>query len=36
MSTQTWNAWLDNPHWSWQVTRIIGLIDFGAANFTEV
>lgn len=36
MATQTWNAWPDNPHWSWQVTRIIGLIDFGAANFTEV
>lgn len=34
--TKTWQAWPDNPLWSWQVTRIIGLIDFGAANFTEV
>jgi hypothetical protein len=36
MATKTWTAWPDNPLWSWQVTRIIGLIDFGAANFTEI
>ena len=36
MATKTWSAWPDNPLWSWQVTRIIGLVDFGAANFTEV
>lgn len=36
MATQTWSAWPDNPLWSWQVTRIIGLGDFGAANFAEV
>lgn len=36
MATQTWTAWPDNPLWSWQVTRIIGLVDFGAANFAEI
>ncbi|MBI2154930.1 MAG: hypothetical protein HYU24_14695 [Candidatus Rokubacteria bacterium] len=36
MTTQTWTAWPDNPLWSWQVTRIIGLVDFGAANFAEI
>ena len=35
MITRTWTAWPDHPLWSWQVTRIIGLIDFGAANFAE-
>lgn len=36
MPTQSWSAWPDNPLWSWQVTRIIGLADFGAVNFAEV
>lgn len=30
MATQTWSAWPDNPLGSRQVTRIIGLVDFGA------
>ncbi len=36
MKTSEWLAWPDNPLWSWQVTRIIGLADFGGSNFAEI
>jgi hypothetical protein len=36
MRTTEWLAWPDNPLWSWQVTRIIGLADFGGSNFAEI
>jgi pimeloyl-ACP methyl ester carboxylesterase len=36
MKTSEWLAWPDDPLWSWQVTRIVGLADFGAANFAEI
>ncbi|MCL5116087.1 MAG: alpha/beta hydrolase [Firmicutes bacterium] len=29
-------AFPDNTHWSFTVSRIIGLIDFGGANFAEI
>lgn len=29
-------AFPDNPHWSFTVSRMLGLIDFGAANFAEM
>lgn len=35
MKSQTWQAWPEEPLFSWQVTRILGLIDFGAANWAE-
>lgn len=36
MRTSEWVAWPANRIWSWQVTRVIGLADFGASNFAEV
>ncbi|MGH7529862.1 MAG: alpha/beta hydrolase family protein [Gemmatimonadales bacterium] len=38
MATQTYQAW-DEPrlwNWSFQVTRLLGIIDFGGADFTEI
>lgn len=36
MRTHTFMAWPENPVMSFQITRILGLIDFGGADFTEV
>lgn len=36
MRSETWQAWPEEPLFSWQVTRILGLIDFGGANWAEV
>lgn len=36
MVTKTYQAWPDNRLWSFQVTRILGLIDFGGSDFTEI
>ena len=36
--TVTWQAWPEPRHWnhSFQVTRLLGIIDFGGADFTEI
>jgi hypothetical protein len=34
--TRTFQPWPDNPIWSFQVTRLLALADFGGSDFTEV
>lgn len=36
--TVTFRAWPGPRLWSWsfQVTRLLGIIDFGGADFTEI
>lgn len=35
-ATSMWRYWDDNNHWNFTLWRLIGLIDFGAANFSEI
>lgn len=35
-ATSMWRYWDENNHWNFTLWRLIGLIDFGAANFSEI
>lgn len=35
-ATSAWGYWEGNNHWNFTLWRLIGLMDFGAANFSEM